>query len=174
MSLVWGAILSEPTTLTKKKQELWVKMNVKGRPELQYSQGPLLATEPLWPVWIEMCCKGLDVVYIYNPKLRRQRTGRWWFEVNPGQIVHDILSQKNPTQKRLGEWLKWKNSCLASMRPWVQTPVLQKTEREGERRCYKGKYTPDFHTKKKNASLVTFMLIFWTQFTFFNVGTRKF
>jgi hypothetical protein len=24
---------------------------------------------------------------------------------------------------KLGEWLKWQSTCLAIMRPWVQTPV---------------------------------------------------
>jgi hypothetical protein len=31
--------------------------------------------------------------------------------------------KNNYSKKDLGEWLKWQNTCLASERPWVQTPV---------------------------------------------------
>jgi hypothetical protein len=36
-----------------------------------------------------------------------KRSGEFWLEANPGQIVPEKLSSKNPTQKkRLVEWLK--------------------------------------------------------------------
>jgi hypothetical protein len=45
----------------------------------------------------------------------------------PRQIVREILSQRHPSQKK--GWRSSsssKSACLASMKPWVQTPVLPK------------------------------------------------
>jgi hypothetical protein len=43
------------------------------------------------------------VAHACNPKLlRRQRSGRSWFEASPGQIVRETLSQKSPSPKWVG------------------------------------------------------------------------
>jgi hypothetical protein len=36
------------------------------------------------------------------------------------------------TKTGLAEWLKWKSICLASMRPWAQTLILQKKRKDGD------------------------------------------
>jgi hypothetical protein len=45
----------------------------------------------------------VPVAHACNPKLlRRHQSGGSWFKANPGQIVHQTLFQKNPSQKRAG------------------------------------------------------------------------
>jgi hypothetical protein len=45
----------------------------------------------------------VPVAHAYNPSYSgRQRSGRSWFEARPRQIVHETLSQKNPSQERAG------------------------------------------------------------------------
>jgi hypothetical protein len=47
----------------------------------------------------------------------------------PRQIVQETLSQKNQHRKGLTEQLKGYSTCLASMKPWVQTPVPSKKKK---------------------------------------------
>jgi hypothetical protein len=49
----------------------------------------------------------------------------------------DPISKKIHHKKRLVEWLKWQNACLASTRPWVQTTVLQKKKKKKKPKALK-------------------------------------
>jgi hypothetical protein len=48
------------------------------------------------------------------------------------KIVHETLSWKNPLQKGWWNGSRNKDNCLASMRLWVQAPVLPKEEKAEE------------------------------------------
>jgi hypothetical protein len=52
-------------------------------------------------------------------------------------VVQDQPSSQDPIlkntqhKKGLADWLKWQSTCLASVRPWVQTPELGVGEATG-------------------------------------------
>jgi hypothetical protein len=57
------------------------------------------------------------VAHSCNPSYSGGGSGRSWLKGNPGQIVHETLSQKKKIYKKeLVEWLKWQSTCLASVR----------------------------------------------------------
>jgi hypothetical protein len=67
------------------------------------------------------------MAYACNP---RYVGGGLQFETNAGEIVQETLSWTYPTQKGLVEWLKSYSTCLASMRPGVQTLVKKRKSTE--------------------------------------------
>jgi hypothetical protein len=57
-----------------------------------------------------------------------QRSGGSWFEATPKQIVCETLSPKIASTKQ-----GWRNAfltSLASVRPWVQAPVIPKKKKK--------------------------------------------
>jgi hypothetical protein len=61
------------------------------------------------------------VVHACNPKYAGSRGKRI---IVQGQAeVQDPISN-NMNSKWTGTWLKWYSTCLATVRPWVQFPVL--------------------------------------------------
>jgi hypothetical protein len=59
----------------------------------------------------------------------------------PRQIVQETLSQKNQHRKGLTEQLKGYSTCLASMKPWVQTPVPSKKKKKSFSRPQANEWT---------------------------------
>jgi hypothetical protein len=53
-------------------------------------------------------------------------SGGSWFETSLGKHFKRPYLKNTQHKTRLVEWLKWENTCLASVKPWVQTPVLSK------------------------------------------------
>jgi hypothetical protein len=51
----------------------------------------------------------------------------------PGQMVREIVSWKYPTQNRAGGVAKWWSACLASVRPYIQTPTLPSPQQKKTR-----------------------------------------
>jgi hypothetical protein len=44
-------------------------------------------------------------------------------KASPGKVSKTISKAKIQT-KEMGAWLKWQSTCLASLRSWVQSPVV--------------------------------------------------
>jgi hypothetical protein len=65
-----------------------------------------------WPIPIILATPEVEIRKIVVPDECGQKKGRPYLK----NIQH--------TTKGLLEWLKWKSTCLANLRPRVQTPVL--------------------------------------------------
>jgi hypothetical protein len=78
-------------------------------------------------------CSG---VCIYNPSHSGGRDWRiswaWEFRASLDSIARSCLKEKK--KRGLEVWLKHKSTCLASVKPWVQTPVLKKREEKKEKK----------------------------------------
>jgi hypothetical protein len=68
------------------------------------------------------------VVHACNPSYSGGKDQKITVWSQPRANIWETLSQKKPSQKRGAS--SCKSTCLASMRLWVQTPVLLKKERK--------------------------------------------